>query len=118
MGGCEIFYEEDKMKEYTLISVIFVILTIALDFILKTRLIVNKKFWVFWSVMFILIFIVNGYLTWRPIVIYGESFYMGIRLFTIPVEDFLYGFSLISLNITVWEYYNNKLRARQSVAEE
>lgn len=105
------------MKEYTLISIIFVILTITLDFVLKTRLILNKKFRVFWAVMFVLIFIVNGYLTWRPIVIYGESFYLGVRLFTIPVEDFLFGFSLITLNIIIWEYYNNKLRVRQRETE-
>jgi lycopene cyclase domain-containing protein len=118
VGSCEIFYEEDKMNEYTLISIIFVIFTIAIDFILKTRLIVNKKFLVFWVIMFILIFVINGYLTWRPIVIYGESFYMGIRLFTIPVEDFLFGFSLISLNIIIWEYYSDKPRTRQREAEE
>ncbi len=92
------------MKEYTLISVISVIAAIALDTVLKTKLILNKKFWVFWAVMFVLLFIVNGYLTWRPIVQYGETFLLGIRLFTIPVEDFLFGFSLITSNIIIWEF--------------
>ena len=96
------------MKEYTILAVISVAIAIAADIFLKTRLVINKKFWVFWAVMFVLIFIVNGYLTWRPIVIYGEQFYMGIRLFTIPLEDFLFGFSLVTLNIVIWEFYNKK----------
>jgi lycopene cyclase domain-containing protein len=96
------------MKEYTLLAAISVLLTVALDFILRTRLVLNKKFWIFWAVMFVLIFIVNGYLTWRPVVIYGEGFYLGIRLFTIPIEDFLFGFSLITSNIVLWEFYTQK----------
>ena len=96
------------MKEYTLLAAISVLFTIALDFILKTRLALNKKFWIFWAVMFVFIFIVNGFLTWRPVVIYGEGFYLGIRLFTIPIEDFLFGFSLITSNIVLWEFYTQK----------
>jgi lycopene cyclase domain-containing protein len=96
------------MKEYTLLASFSVVFILILDFVLGTKLIINKRFWIFWAVMFVLIFIVNSYLTWRPIVIYGDSFYLGIRLFTIPVEDFLFGFSLISFNIILWEYYNIK----------
>jgi lycopene cyclase domain-containing protein len=59
--------------------------------------------------MFIFILIINGYLTWRPIVIYGEAFYLGIRVFTIPVEDFLFGFSLITLNLIIWECFDKKM---------
>ncbi len=102
------------MKEYTLLAVIFVLLALALDFILKTRLVLNKKFWIFWAVMFALMFIVNGFLTWRPIVIYGEGFYLGIRLFTIPIEDFLFGFSLITSNIVIWEFYTRKTENKRA----
>ncbi len=97
------------MKEYTLLAVAGVVLAVIIDMlVLKTRLMLNKKFWIFWCVMFVLIFIINGYLTWRPIVLYGEGHYLGVRLFTIPIEDFLYGFALLTLNITIWEFYNKK----------
>lgn len=98
------------MKEYTILAVFAVFLAILTDFLLKTKLLKNKKFWIFWSVMFVLIFIVNGYLTWRPIVLYGDSFYLGIRLFTIPIEDFFYGFALITMNISIWEYFTRKFK--------
>ena len=97
------------MKEYTLLAVSGVLIVIFIDLVLlKTRLLLNRKFWIFWCVMFILTFIINGYLTWRPVVLYGEEFNLGIRLITIPVEDFLYGFALLSLNISIWEYYTKK----------
>ena len=100
------------MKEYTIAAVISVLFAVGLDLFLKTRLIINKKFWIFWSAMFTLIFIINGYLTWRPIVLYGEPFYLSIRLFTIPIEDFLFGFSLITLNIIIWEYYTRRCEGK------
>ena len=114
MGSCKIFYEKESMKEYTLLAVLSVLLAVTLDFVLRTKLVLNKKFWIFWAVMFVLIFVINGYLTWRPIVIYGESFYLGIRLFTIPIEDFLFGFSLITSNIVLWEYFTNKTKDNQN----
>jgi lycopene cyclase domain-containing protein len=105
------------MMEYTLLSSVSVVLIIILDFVLRTRLILNKKFLVFWIVMFVLIFIVNGYLTWRPIVIYGDEFYLHIRLFTIPVEDFLFGFSLITSNIVIWEYFTARIEKKNKTAK-
>mgnify|MGYP001224293747 FL=1 len=98
------------MKEYTILAFLAVAAAIVIDMILKTRLLKNKKFWVFWAVMFVLIFIVNGYLTWRPIVLYNDNFYLGIRLFTIPIEDFFYGFALLTMNISLWEYFTRKFK--------
>ncbi len=98
------------MKEYTILAFFAVLLAVLTDIFLRTKLLKSKNFWIFWSVMFVLIFIVNGYLTWRPIVLYGSSFYLGIRLFTIPVEDFLYGFALLTMNISIWEYFTRKFK--------
>ena len=96
------------MKEYTILAALSVAAVVTVDILLGTRLVLKKKFWVFWVVMFAIIFVVNGFLTWRPVVTYGSEFYLGMRLFTIPVEDFLYGFSLLTGNIVIWEYYTVK----------
>ncbi|MBZ0202714.1 MAG: lycopene cyclase domain-containing protein [Ignavibacteria bacterium] len=98
------------MKEYTILAVFAVFLAILTDFLLRTKLLKNIKFWIFWGVMFVLIFMVNGYLTYRPIVLYGKSFHLGIRLFTIPIEDFLYGFALLTMNISIWEYFTRRFK--------
>jgi len=91
------------MITYTSLSILAVILVIILDFTLGTKLCKRKAFWNFWAILVVLLFIVNGYLTWRPIVMYKSNFITNFRLFTIPIEDFLYGFSLVTLNLIIWE---------------
>lgn len=101
--------------EYTYLVITGTLLVIILDIFLKTHLLKQKIFWIYWAVIVALMFIVNGYLTWRPIVIYNESKMLGIRLFTIPVEDFFFGFSLIGLNLIIWEFYNKKLNKVKNI---
>ena len=51
--------------------------------------------------------IVNGMLTGTAmpgeVVWYNNSETMGIRILTIPLEDFFYGFNLMLLNVTLYE---------------
>lgn len=96
--------------EYTYLVIVTSTFVIVLDITLKTYLLKQKLFWIYWGVIVVLMFIVNGYLTWRPIVIYNETKMLGLRLFTIPVEDFFFGFSLIGLNLIIWEFYNKKFK--------
>jgi lycopene cyclase domain-containing protein len=100
------------MMDYTIMVIAGSVIVIALDFIIGTRILKQRLFWVFWIVVTGLMFIVNGYLTWRPIVIYNEAKMLGIRLFTIPAEDFLFGFTLIGLNLIIWEYFNRKEKSK------
>lgn len=55
---------------------------------------------------------VNGILTGtgleRPIVNYNPAEITGIRILTIPIEDFVYGYSLIMLNIYAFEAIRNR----------
>jgi lycopene cyclase domain-containing protein len=81
------------------------------DRLLRTRLLRNGSFWLYMAVMFVFMFLVNGYLTWRPVVMYGRSFFLGLRVFSIPLEDFLYGFSLIALTIILWEHFRGAPRS-------
>ena len=94
--------------DYTILVITGSIIVIVLDLIIGTRILRQRLFWVFWSVVTVLMIVVNGYLTWRPIVIYNEAKMLGIRVFTIPLEDFFFGFSLIGLNLIIWEYFNRK----------
>lgn len=96
------------MITYTNLAIFSVCIVIIIDLAAGTKLVLKKQFWNFWLILVVLLFIVNGYLTWRPIVTYGKDFITNIRLFTIPIEDFLYGFSLITLNIIIWELFNSR----------
>jgi lycopene cyclase domain-containing protein len=58
-------------------------------------------------VLLIPFFIVNGLLTGsgldEPVVWYNPEEHIGLRLWTIPVEDIFYGFELILLNVFFYE---------------
>lgn len=57
-------------------------------------------------------FISNGILTGSiiesPVVWYNDLENIGIRIFTIPIEDSIYGFLLIALNIDLYIFFKNK----------
>lgn len=56
--------------------------------------------------------IVNGILTGsfidEPVVWYNNSENFSIRVLTIPIEDFVYGFLLYLMNVTLYESYLSK----------
>ncbi len=103
------FFVQNRV--YTALVCAAMILTVLIDRVYKTY-IMNQKQTLYLMLLvtgFILVF--NGYLTARPLVLYGERFMTGIRIWTIPVEDFVYGYALILLNVIVYE----KLKERQHV---
>jgi lycopene cyclase domain-containing protein len=98
------------MKEYTLLSLVSVIITIFLDRKCKTRLLQQAGFYYFLGVIFLFKLFVNGFLTAGGIVRYNPQFFLGIRLGTIPLEDFLFGFSMVTCTIIFWEYFKKDAR--------
>ena len=59
--------------------------------------------WVLWmSIMAGLFFVVNTVLTILPVVEYGGAHYSGVRMGSIPLEDFFYNFALTNLTILAW----------------
>ncbi len=70
-----------------------------------------------YPVLLIPFFIVNGILTGsfieNPVVWYNNAEILGIRLFTIPIEDIFYSFELILVNIYFYEYFENKFHQNQ-----
>ena len=96
------------MKEYTILAIISVFLTVTMDFKLKTRLLRRPIFYLFLLVITLFKFAVNGYLTAEKIVTYDPRFFLGIRAGSIPVEDFIFGFSMVTLTIIFWEHFKLK----------
>ncbi len=60
-------------------------------------------FWLTYLVCLVPFFIVNGILTGLPVVVYNNGFNLGLRVFSIPVEDFIYQFDLMMLLISIYE---------------
>jgi lycopene cyclase domain-containing protein len=92
---------------YTAPAVLAVLVVCLLEFVvLRTGLFGRLAYWL--SMLIVLGFQipVDGWLTKRsaPIVIYNERQTSGVRFpFDIPVEDFLFGFALVTAVLLVWE---------------
>jgi lycopene cyclase domain-containing protein len=101
------------MHAYTIGALTAVALSIIFElFIVKSRIYSKKEFWI--TILIVVLFQIptDGWLTKTsaPIVIYNPNHFSGLRLpFSIPVEDFLYGFALVSAVLSIWE----RLRQRE-----
>lgn len=80
------------------------------DWGLRVHLLRTRRFWIFQVVLILLITLFNGYLTGRPVVLYNDAVKSGLHLFTIPLEDFLYGFGHITLVLIVYEWMKGRRR--------
>ena len=92
---------------YTVPAVAAVLVVVALELaLLHTGLFRRPAYWL--SMVIVLGFQVpvDGWLTKRtaPIVVYNERQTSGVRFpFDIPVEDFLFGFALVTAVLLLWE---------------
>lgn len=73
------------------------------DMLLNVYLLLKPKTYLYLGIVFGLILVFNGYLTARPVVLYGEAYQSGYRILTIPIEDFGYGFTLMLFNAMLYE---------------
>ncbi|MGA9291601.1 MAG: lycopene cyclase domain-containing protein [Ignavibacteriaceae bacterium] len=87
---------------YTFTVLIFCAVFLLITFFLFNDILSSKLFWSFIFLTFIPFVIVNYFLTSLPIVIYNPDAILGIRILTIPVEDFFYSFSMLSLYLFIY----------------
>ncbi len=88
---------------YTVYAFSLLIIALIISFFDKTGNL--NKFYITFFIILIPFLLVNSILTGsfipQEVVWYNNTENLGIRLFTIPVEDFAYGFSLILFNLLV-----------------
>jgi len=67
-----------------------------------------SQFYIGYFFSLIPFFIVNGILTYLPVVTYNDAENLGIRLFTIPIEDTIYCLLLLLMNVTMYEWLKKR----------
>jgi len=82
-------------------------------FIIKSNYL--GRFYITWLVCLIPFFIVNGVLTAMPILIYNDAENLGIRIYTIPIEDAFYGMLNVLQVITVYEWLKQRAMLAKSL---
>ena len=99
------------MKEYTILAICSVFAAIFVDKKTGMNILKRRLFFVFLAVIILFKLLVNGFLTGASVVIYNPQYFLGLRLGSIPLEDFLFGFSMVTMTIIFWEYFKKKERS-------
>jgi lycopene cyclase domain-containing protein len=93
--------------EYTVLALVAVAVVVGVEVLwLRTGLLRRPAYAVTMVIMFVGQVVVDGWLTKlsAPIVLYDEERATGVRFpWDIPIEDFLFGFALLTLVLLLWE---------------
>lgn len=95
------------MPDYTVSAVLGAVAVIAAEVLwLRTGLFRTRAYWISMAIVFFFQVLVDGWLTKlsAPIVLYSEAEFSGIRVpWDVPVEDYLFGFALVTLVMLLWD---------------
>ncbi|WP_372746337.1 lycopene cyclase domain-containing protein [Lutibacter sp.] len=101
-------------KWYTLVNLLVFALLLMYSYFTKNSIL--QKFYITFLVILIPFFIVNGILTGsfihNEVVWYNNAENLGIRLFTIPIEDAFYAFSMLFANLILIEKFKAKFNKK------
>lgn len=104
------------LPEYTVLTVVGIIVVIAVElFIVRSGIFRKLAYWLALAICLSFQILVDGWLTKlsNPIVLYNPDQMLGIRFpWDIPIEDFGFGFAMLTTVIMVWQALKNR-RAQQ-----
>ncbi len=94
------------MPEYTILTLVGIAAIVAWELRwARTGIFRSARYWIAMGIVFFFQIWVDGWLTKlsAPIVIYHPAQHTGIRFpWDIPIEDFGFGFAMVTLTIMCW----------------
>jgi lycopene cyclase domain-containing protein len=94
---------------YTVAALVVVLLTVVLDLlVLRTRLLVRRAFWVSYAIVLFFQLLTNQWLTSQGVFVYDADAISGWRIGSAPVEDFAFGFSLVTQSMAWWVWWGRR----------
>ncbi len=99
------FFNQEKL--YTFTTSIFTAVFLILHWLLYKNVLLGR-FYITYLIHLIPLFIVNGILTALPVVVYNNAENLGLRVYTVPIEDTIYSMLLLLMNVTIYEFVKNK----------
>lgn len=97
-------------KDYTVLALLSVGLTILFVSLVNVQLFSSQAYWIYIVLTLFLFLISNYFLTSLPVVQYSSGAITGFRVITIPIEDFLFNFSMLTNYVTVYIWASRKLK--------
>jgi lycopene cyclase domain-containing protein len=102
-------------KEYSFLAVLSVGLTILFVSLLNVKLLSSRAYWIYIALTLALFLIFNYILTSIPVVEYSTKAITGIRVTTIPIEDFLFNYSMLTNYLVIYIWASKKLKLAQTI---
>jgi lycopene cyclase domain-containing protein len=99
-------------RTYTVVNFITASIIIIVQFFIKSHKRWLNLFYVAYLVCLIPFLFVNGVLTSLPVVGYNNEENLAFRVFTIPIEDFIYLYTLLLMTVTFYEHLQIKLKVK------
>ena len=100
---------------YSDIALNAVLLAVMLDlFLLRSQIITRGIFWLTYGLIVPFQLLTNWWLTSKNIVMYSPDQIIGRRLAGAPIEDLLFGFSLLVMTLSLWEFYTKRITAKKN----
>jgi lycopene cyclase domain-containing protein len=97
---------------YTALAFIGIAFALLMDLlVLRTRLVQQRVFWISYAIILVFQLLTNGILTYRNVVRYDSGTILGLRIAGAPVEDLLFGFSLVLQTLSWWVWWGRRLKA-------
>lgn len=95
-----------RVPEYPLMTVVAVVAVLVLELAwFRTGVFKTAQYWIAIAITWLFQSVVDGWLTKlsAPIVIYNPAQQSGLRFpWDIPIEDFGFGWAMVTLTILVW----------------
>lgn len=101
-----------NLPEYTIMTFIGMVVVIILElFVVRSGIFRRAQYWAALGICLFFQSFVDGWLTKlsNPIVLYNPDEFSGIRFpFDIPIEDFGFGFAMITAVLMLWQERLNR----------
>lgn len=102
-----------RSQEYTLLVSSLAAMMLSYDFIKKPSCLCCNHYYIYLSTGFILFVIFNTMLTAIPVVMYGTHQITNVRIITIPIEDFIYNYLLLTSYVLAYEFFKDHAKSKQ-----
>ncbi|TDG34841.1 lycopene cyclase domain-containing protein [Pedobacter changchengzhani] len=93
---------------YVLINFTFLFFVLGYVEYINQKFRFMYKFYRMYLVSLVPFYIVNGFLTSIPVVLYNNKENLGVRVGTIPLEDHFYLMALLLMNIYLFEFFKSR----------
>ncbi|WP_291806739.1 lycopene cyclase domain-containing protein [Lutibacter sp.] len=104
-------------KKYTSVNFLLFVVLLAYSLVSKNNML--NQFFITFLLILIPFFIVNGILTGSfiegEVVWYNNEENLGIRIFTIPVEDTVYAFNMLYSSLILIEFFKTKFTSKEYI---